>query len=162
VPPTATATDTPIATATNTPTATPIPSGSLTISQSWSGNSVPLNTQVIYTVTIRNDTNGPVTISSVNMNITSSGLGFGGFNLTTCDINTCSQGNPGDPIDWTGGVVLAVGDTLTIRVTGGFFGALTPPGQGCAAITGVSTTPTVPPVVSPTSPIVGPCVGVTP
>jgi hypothetical protein len=76
------------------------------------------------------------------MSITSSGLGFGGFNLTTCNINTCSQANPGDPIDWNGGVVLAVGDTLTIQVTGGFFGALTPPGQGCAQV--MSTIPSFP------------------
>jgi hypothetical protein len=141
------------------PTDTPTPqSGSLTISQSWSQNPVSLNNPVIYTVTIRNDTNGPVTLSNVNMSITSSGLGFGGFNLTTCNINTCSQGNPGDPIDWNGVVVLAVGDTLTIQVTGGFFGALTPPGQGCSSVDGISSDLVVPPSL----PIPGPCVGIIP
>jgi hypothetical protein len=94
------------------------------------------------------------------------GLGLGGFNLTTtCDIslnavsvNSCSQANTGDPIDWPVGspIVLAVGDTLKITVIGGFIGVLSPPVQGCAEITGGSTTPSF------TLNQTGPCVDITP
>jgi len=120
---------------------------------------------VTYVVNIRNDTTGPVTINSVDTNITG-GPGTVGFTLASCNAsaggNSCTQISPGDPaIVWNAAppVVLAIGNTLTITIQGGFFGVLGPPppaGQGCVKVTRGSTTPSFPLNQN------GPCVTINP
>jgi hypothetical protein len=111
-----------------TPTDTPVTPGPVLVTKSVNPPSGPNNTSVIYTITIENQTGGPIILQRIEDNMDGMGGFAGTGNCTGPDGALCpnTSGSPEGYWVWTGTWPLTNGASATMTIEGTFVQFLPP------------------------------------